>query len=260
MRLVFLGTGTSHGIPVVGCSCPVCTSTDPRNKRTRASVWIEITKPSQELSLIIDTATEFRLQAVRERINHLDAVLLTHAHADHLHGLDDIRPLCRKKPIPVYGTEHTLQELRQRFSYIFHPKQEGGGLPRLELRTVEGYIPFQVEGIHVLPLPVKHGELDILGYRIGNLAYITDCSAIPSRTMEQLENLEVLVLDALRKKPHPTHFSISEALEVIQILRPKQAFFTHLCHDVEHNEIKKELPRGVAPSYDGLELDLEDPS
>ncbi|MFQ3620483.1 MAG: MBL fold metallo-hydrolase [Spirochaetales bacterium] len=257
MRLVFLGTGTSHGIPVVGCSCRVCTSSDLRNKRTRASAWI-LTN-SLPRSILIDTATEFRLQAIRAGIKHLDALLLTHSHADHLHGLDDLRPLTHTNPIEVYGTKDTLEELARRFNYIFHPRQKGGGVPNITLHTISPPSPFNLRGIQVQPIPVKHGKLDILGYRIGNLAYITDCSFIPKESFPLLKGLEVLVLGALRKSPHPTHFSIGEALKVMDQIQPKEGYFTHLCHEIDHEEIKKELPSWVAPAFDGLELDLSDP-
>ena len=260
MRVIFLGTGTSHGIPVVGCDCPVCTSKDEHNRRTRASVWIQIETGDGVRSIVIDTATEFRLQAVRAGLSRLDAILLTHPHADHLHGLDDVRPLCNHEhPIPVYGAEDTLKELSRRFDYIFHPRQKGGGVPNLVLRTITGGVLFKIQGIPILPVTVKHGKLEILGYRIGRFAYITDCSFIPEETYPLLVGLDVLVLGALRRRPHPTHFSIPEALEVVERINPQMTYLTHLCHEVEHEEIKKELPAGVAPSFDGLELDLEDP-
>jgi len=256
MRVIFLGTGTSHGIPVVGCDCPVCTSTDEHNRRTRASIWIQ----AKLGSIVIDTATEFRLQAVRAGLKHLDAILLTHPHADHLHGLDDVRPLCKEEnPIPVFGSELTLEELSRRFDYIFHPRQKGGGVPNLSLKTISGGTPFRIHGIPIVPFTVKHGKLDILGYRIGTFAYITDCSFIPEQTFPLLEGLKILVLGALRKRPHPTHFSIPEALKVVERVKPQMTYLTHLCHEVDHEAIKKELPEWVAPSFDGLVLDLEDP-
>ncbi len=261
MRITFLGTGTSHGIPVVGCACPVCTSSDEHNRRTRASIWIRIETGEACRSILIDTATEFRLQAVRAGLNHLDAILLTHPHADHLHGLDDVRPLCSPEhPIPVFGSKETLRELSRRFDYIFHPRQKGGGVPNLTLNTILAGKPFWIHGIPILPFSVKHGKLDILGYRIGSFAYITDCSFIPEATYPLLEGLEVLVLGALRKRPHPTHFSIQEALKAAERLKPQRVYLTHLCHEVEHEAIKKELPPWVVPSFDGLELDLADPS
>ncbi len=270
MRVTFLGTGTSHGIPVVGCNCSVCTSNNEYNRRTRASIWIQVTNqdrrnrdckiPIEYLSIVVDTATEFRLQAVRAGLKHLDAILLTHPHADHLHGLDDVRPLCTEgHPIPVFGSDDALRELSRRFDYIFHPRQKGGGVPNLSLHTITGGAPFQIHGIPILPFRVKHGKLDILGYRIGGFAYITDCSFIPEETYPFLEHLEVLVLGALRNRPHPTHFSIGEALEAIERIKPRMTYLTHLCHEVDHETIKKELPPWVAPSFDGLVLDLEDP-
>ncbi|GAB4367369.1 MAG: MBL fold metallo-hydrolase [Spirochaetales bacterium] len=260
MRVIFLGTGTSHGIPVVGCRCHVCTSFDEHNRRTRASIWIQIGTTDRMWSIVIDTATEFRLQAVREGLSHLDAILLTHPHADHLHGLDDVRPLSsRDAPIPVFGSEETLEELSRRFDYIFHPRQKGGGVPNLTLQAITGGIPFSIQEITILPLLVKHGKLDILGYRIGKFAYITDCSFIPERTFPLLEGLDVLVLGSLRKRPHPTHFSIEEALNVAHRVSPRMTYLTHLCHEIDHEALKKELPSWAAPSFDGLQLDLEDP-
>lgn len=260
MRVIFLGTGTSHGIPVVGCDCSVCTSENEHNRRTRASIWIQTDTNEGLRSIVIDTATEFRIQAVRSGLKHLDAILLTHPHADHLHGLDDVRPLSdHGHSIPVFGTDETLKELSRRFDYIFHPRQKGGGVPNLTLKVITSGIPFHFHGIPLLPFTVKHGKLDILGYRIGNFAYTTDCSFIPEEAYPLLEGLEVLVLGALRKRPSPTHFSIQEALEAGERVKPKMMYLTHFCHEVEHEAIKKELPSWVAPSFDGLVLDLEDP-
>ncbi len=248
MRLTFLGTGTSHGIPVVGCGCPVCRSRDPRNGRTRASVLVR----TKGVSLLIDTATEFRLQALREGIRSTDAILFTHAHADHLHGLDDIRPLCGSAPIPVYGSSNTLEEIRRRFDYIFHPRRKGGGIPRIDTFAVEGGRPFSAAGVSVTPVPVRHGGLSVFGYRIGGMAYLTDCSEIPESSFPLLEDLDLLVLGALRYRSHETHFSVPEALAAIERISPRRALLTHFCHDIDHGTLKKELPRGVAPSYDGL--------
>jgi phosphoribosyl 1,2-cyclic phosphate phosphodiesterase len=252
MEIIFLGTGTSHGIPVVGCGCGVCKSTDRKNKRTRASLLVR----ESGRSILIDTATEFRIQAVRENITSLDAVLYTHPHADHLHGLDDIRPLTQERIVPLYGNRETIEEIKVRFGYIFSYKQLGGGVPRIEFHEVSSKV-FYAAGVPVLPVPIKHGVLDILGYRIGNMAYLTDCSGIPEGSYPLLADLDLLVLGALRYRPHGTHFSVKEALHEIDRIKPKRALLTHFCHDIDHGEIKKELPRGVAPSYDGLRVALD---
>lgn len=252
MEIVFLGSGTSHGIPTIACACPVCTSENPKNNRTRASVWIR----TGGRSLLIDTSTDFRIQAIREKITKLDVILFTHAHADHLHGLDDIRPLCWDKRIPVYGNSPTLSEIRRRFSYIFEDTQRGGGKPKIDLMEL-GETAEDIGGVRVQPIPIKHGSLDILGFRIGDFAYLTDCSEIPSESYDLLHDLDTLVIGALRDRPHETHFSVSQALAEVEKLRPARTYFTHLCHNLEHEELKSRLPSGVEPAFDGLILKLE---
>ncbi|MDR1626768.1 MAG: MBL fold metallo-hydrolase [Spirochaetia bacterium] len=252
MTVTFLGTGTSHGIPVAGCACPVCLSPDSRNKRTRASLLVE----EAGRLILIDTATELRLQAIREGIKTIDAVLYTHAHADHVHGIDDLRIFCYRGPIPVYGSPGILREIKHRFDYIFRPpRQQGGGIPRLRMYPAARPV-FTACGVPVTPIPIKHGSLTIYGYRIGDMAYLTDCSHIPDASRPLLENLRVLILGALRSRPHPTHFCIEEALAEIRRIGPRQAYLTHFCHDIDHETIKKELPPGTAPSYDGLKVSL----
>jgi phosphoribosyl 1,2-cyclic phosphate phosphodiesterase len=259
MEITFLGTGTSYGVPMVGCTCPVCTSPDPRNTRSRCSVFLKVGRPSGEspLAILIDTATEFRLQAIRARIRGIDAVLFTHAHADHIHGLDDIRPFTRERPIPVYGNEGTMGELRERFSYIFRETQIGGGKPKIDLKVVGGE-PFQIDGVTVTPVPVKHGRLDILGWRIGRLAYLTDVSAIPEASFALLDGLDMLVLDAVQRRPMSTHFTVDEALAAARKTGAARVFLTHFSHEIDHAQIKKELPDWAAPSYDGLVVTLDD--
>jgi len=252
MKLTFLGTGTSHGIPVVGCQCRVCKMRDTRNERTRASVFFEVNGKT----ILIDTATEFRLQAIREGIRRIDACLLTHDHADHLHGIDDLRPLC-KPPIAVHAAPDVLAEVRRRFDYIFMDHAEGGGTPVLELVPIKQ--AFQAAGIGVTPIPLMHGSKRVLGFRIGKVAYCTDCSAIPETSRPLLENLDTLVIDGLRMERHSTHFSIPETLREIAGLRPRQAYLTHLCHAVEHDELSHSLPANVFVAYDGLCLELADP-
>jgi phosphoribosyl 1,2-cyclic phosphate phosphodiesterase len=252
MRITFLGTGTSHGVPALGCGCAVCRSKNKKNKRSRASLLVE----TGGRTILIDTAPDLRLQALREGIRTIDAVLYTHTHADHLHGIDDLRAFSHEKPIPVYGAPRALAEIRQRFSYIFEPPaQQAGGIPRLVLNPVDGG-GFFACGVPVSAIAIKHGEADIYGYRIGDMAYLTDCSRIPESSRALLDGLELLIIDALRHAPHPTHFSIAQALEEIRRIGPRKAILTHFSHEVEHRAIKKELPPGVAPSYDGLSLRL----
>ena len=269
MRLTFLGTGTSHGIPVIGCACAVCKSGNQKNKRTRASVWIE----SGTASILIDTATEFRLQAVREGISKVDCVFLTHSHADHIHGIDDLRPLSRYNPIPVYGNPETISDVKKRFSYINADEGSGGGKPRLEFNEIKdeeltvqtgpadgnpghGSNKNTENRIIIRPVKIKHGNDDILGYRIGNLAYLTDCSYIPPESFEVLEGVEILIIDALRYKPHPTHFSVDQALEMIEKTGCREAYLTHMCHNIEHEALEKELPLHVRPAWDGLKINF----
>ncbi len=252
-KVSILGSGTSHGIPVIGCGCRVCTSEDPRNRRTRAGIMLQ---SGDGTTVLIDTATEFRLQAVREGITRVDAVFYTHAHADHVHGLDDLRPLGRRGAIPLYGSAPTVDEIRQRFSYIFSRSQEGGGKPNVHLTEIKAAEPVSAGPFTLIPVPVLHGNLEVFGYRIGDFAYLTDCSAIPEASYPLLEGVRFLVIDALRAKPHPTHFSFDEAIREVRRISPEKAWFTHLSHDSEHGELSALLPEGIEPARDGLTFDI----
>jgi phosphoribosyl 1,2-cyclic phosphate phosphodiesterase len=253
MRVTVLGSGTSHGVPMIGCECAVCMSTDPRDKRTRPSIVVELPTGT----ILVDTAPELRLQAVAHKVRRVDAVLFTHTHADHVHGIDDLRAYNARQrgAIPLYGSPASMEDIRVRFDYIFAQSYLGGGLPLLDLHPVEG--PFAVLGHTVVPVVVLHGQLPVYGYRFGRFAYVTDCSAIPAPSMALLRDLDVLILDALRHKPHPTHFNIAQALEAIAALQPRQAFLTHLTHDVSHRRVAGELPEGVELAYDGLVFEVE---
>lgn len=252
MTLTFLGTGTSHGVPMIGCDCPVCASTDPRNCRTRSSALIEV----GGASLLIDTCPELRLQSIRENIRRVDAVLYTHAHADHLFGLDDVRRFndLSRSVIACYGSKDTLRTIRRAFEYVFVPTQQGGGKPQLELIEVNG--PFETHGVRVVPISVLHGRLPVLGYRIGDLAYVTDVSDIPESSEALLAGLDTLVLGVLRIEPHETHFSLDQGLAVVEKLHPRRAFFTHVSHRLDHDKTNLSLPANVAFAYDGLKIDI----
>jgi len=262
MQLTFLGTGTSHGVPVIGCKCEVCTSNYKKNNRTRSSVWIE----TGNSSFVIDIATEFRIQALREKIDKIDFVLLTHSHADHVHGIDDLRSLTRAGTLPVYGNSQTISDVTTRFNYITQNTGYTGEKPKLSFIPIDENNRISTDGklLHndtdlikkssndIIPIPVKHGSYDIFGYKIGNLAYITDCSFISEKSMQMLENIEILIIGALRYRQHSSHFSIEEALKIINMCGCKKAFLTHFCHDIDHKKLEKELPANVKPSYDGL--------
>jgi phosphoribosyl 1,2-cyclic phosphate phosphodiesterase len=241
MKLVVLGSGTSHGIPVVACDCPVCRSEDPRDKRMRASLYI---KGERGERVVIDTGPEFRLQAIRAGIHRLDAVFLTHSHADHIHGLDDLRPLCYEQPLPVYGNFPTLKELRERFSYVFKQTQQGGGKPRITLMAAQD--PVKIGGLIFTPVPIKHGVLDILGWKISQqegdqrepAVYLTDVSHIPQTSLDLIQGPAALFIGGLRARPHETHFTFDQALETAQRLGAKQTYLTHICHEHSHRDIE----------------------
>jgi phosphoribosyl 1,2-cyclic phosphate phosphodiesterase len=258
MRIRFLGTGTSHGIPVIGCECPVCTSENPKNRRLRSSILIE----SGERRVVVDTTPEFRLQALAAGLKTLDAVLFTHAHADHIFGLDDVRIFNWRTgtPMPIYGSSETLETVRSRFIYVFQSGQEGGGKPKLDLTPVEG--PFQAAGLHVTPLTVMHGALPVTAFRIQErpdgpaVVYATDCNAIPEETLAQMDDLDLLILDALGKNRHPTHFSLEQAVDIARHLAPRRTLFTHISHGLEHEETNASLPEGMALAFDGQTLEI----
>jgi phosphoribosyl 1,2-cyclic phosphate phosphodiesterase len=252
LAVTILGSGTSHGVPMVGCHCPVCTSGDPHDQRTRPSILIDV----DGHKVLVDTAPELRLQMVAAGIDLAEAVLLTHGHADHLHGIDDVRRFNEQlgRPIPVYGTPALLADVQARFPYIFAHSQSGGGIPSLELRPIEG--PFELFGRMFTPVPVWHGETPVTAFRVGDFAYVTDTNGIPESSRALLQNLDTLVLDALRHEPHPTHFNFQQATEMVKLLGPKRAFFTHLTHSISHAAVGRELPEGIALAYDGLRLEV----
>ncbi|MBE3134428.1 MAG: MBL fold metallo-hydrolase [Acidobacteria bacterium] len=252
-RVTFLGTGTSHGVPAIGCGCVTCRSTDPRDRRWRPSILIEIDGGA---TILVDTSPDLRAQALAFGFTRIDAILFTHAHADHLLGLDDIRRFndLQGAPIPCYGNRRTLKEIRRTFAYAFRPGPYGGGIPRVNLFPVEG--AFSLAGVEIVPVPVMHGTEQILGFRFGPFAYLTDCSAIPEASRALLDGVRHLAIDALRERPHPTHFSLSEALEFIGQLKPAHAWLTHICHDLGHAATSARLPVGVELAYDGLRVEV----
>ena len=253
LRLTFLGTGTSMGVPTLSCQCRVCRSTDPRDHRTRPSVLLEW----DGRAVVIDTAPDFRQQALRVGLRRVDAVLFTHSHADHLLGLDDLRPFnFRQGNIPVYANSATQEAIRRTFSYIFEGATANSSAPQIELRDITG--PFELFGRRFVPLPVPHGEMEVLGFCFGRAAYLTDFSAIPEAVKPELHNLDLLVLDALRDLPHPNHSTVEQSLALVRQLKPRQAYFTHIAHDLGHEETNRRLPAGVELAYDGLVAEVED--
>ena len=253
MRLTFLGTGTSTGVPSIGCDCETCLSDDPRDKRLRVSVLIE----HRDKKILVDTSIGFRQQALRAKISHLDAILITHCHVDHVFGLDDIRPLnFRHGAMGVYANEVAWKDLRRIFKYIFEPTHFGGGLPQLIPHTVQPNARFSIgEDLEVTPLEVIHGKLPVIAYRFNDFAYATDLKMIPPESMEELRDLDVLVLDCVRMKPHSTHLCLEEALAIIADLAPKKAFLTHLNHDILYERDSHLLPDNVHFAYDQLVVD-----
>ncbi len=251
MRVTFLGSGTSGGVPVINCSCSVCRSLNPKNKRLRSSILIE----TGGVTILIDTSPDLRQQLLRRPVERLDAVLYTHAHADHIFGLDELRRFnyLQKERIPAYANQSTAQTLRSIFHYAFQPGALKPGVPNLSLKIIDGV--FDIGGVKIIPLPLLHGDQEILGFRIGKFAYCTDVSRIPEASFKLLQGLDILALDALREKPHPTHFSLEQALEQAARIKAKKTWFTHISHILDEDRHGQNLPDGYAFAYDGLELE-----
>lgn len=254
LTLTVLGSGTSVGVPTIGCNCKVCTSDDPRDRRLRPSVCVRW----DGHTVMIDTGPDFRQQALTHGITHIDAVLYTHAHADHILGIDDLRPFNfhQKEPIPIYAAASAMDVIRHVFSYIFHDGPTQSSRPKIRPHTFDGS-PISVAGLGFLPIPVHHGNGECHGFRFGRNAYLTDHSEIPEESIPLLEGLDVLFLDALRYKPHPTHSTIDASLKTVDRLKPRLTYFTHISHDLLHERAESLLPPHVRLAYDGLELELE---
>ena len=253
MKVTLLGTGTSTGIPVIGCECKVCTSADPKNKRSRASCFIE----TEGKNFLIDTSTDFREQVLKNNIKRIDAVLFTHAHADHIHGIDDLRCFnyLQKEEIPVYIDDVSYDKMNKYFDYIFCNCDESlGFIPRLIRKPLAAVM--EIKGIQVNAFPMQHGKGITYGYRMNNIAYCTDVKSIPETSQAYLENLDLLILDSLRFKPHPTHMNMEESLALVQKVKPKHTVFIHMTHDIDHDVVNRELPAGVELGYDGMKLDI----
>jgi phosphoribosyl 1,2-cyclic phosphate phosphodiesterase len=266
LKVTVLGSGTSQGVPAIGCDCAVCRSTDPRDRRTRPSILIELQDNGSRApfaqnvrSILIDTSTDLRAQALANDIRRIDAILFTHGHADHVLGLDETRRYnqMQKTPIGCYANAGTVADLRRMFSYVFSgPRQVGGGVPQLRLFSIGG--AFTMGGAEIVPVPLWHGELPVLGFRLGSFAYMTDCNRIPDESWPLLEGVHLVIIDALRERPHPTHFNVAEALAVVSRIGAERAYFTHICHDLPHAATCARLPEGVQLAYDGLVLEIND--
>ena len=251
--LTFLGTGTSTGVPMIGCRCKVCLSDNVKDSRLRSSVWVR----AGSKSILVDTSTDLREQALRAGIEHVNAVLYTHHHADHVHGIDELRSFnfLQNEDIPLFGNAVTMQRLESMFGYIFNGEPyEGGGIPKLEINIIEA--PFTVGDVKIIPVPVMHGSLEVYGYRVNDTAYVTDCSKIPDSSTPLLDQLDTLILGALGLPYHATHFTLEKALEAIEILKPKHAYLTHLNHNLGHETTGSALPDGVQLAWDGLTIDI----
>jgi phosphoribosyl 1,2-cyclic phosphate phosphodiesterase len=251
LKITVLGSGTSVGVPTIGCHCSVCSSTDPRDNRLRPSILISY----DGHNVLIDTTPDFRTQALRAGIDRLDAVIFTHSHADHIMGLDDVRPFNfrQRGQIPIFAAPDTMASIHRCFQYIFDGVRKESQIPQLDARLIHG-AAFDLFGLEFLPVPIVHGHQTIYGFRFGAAAYLTDHSDIPESSMEQLRGLDVLFLDALRYKPHPTHSTVDRSVKTVEKLAPRRAFFTHICHDLGHERAESLLPPHIRLAYDGLEI------
>ena len=256
VKITVLGSGTSVGVPTIGCHCAVCSSQDPRDNRLRPSILISY----GGRNVLVDTTPDFRQQALRARIERLDAILFTHSHADHLMGLDDVRPFNfrQRTNIPFYADEKTMEAVRRAFRYIFDRSEQQSSVPQLEPHLLDGKA-FDLFGLEFRPVPILHGNAWVQGFRFGNAAYLTDHSDIPESSCDRLRDLDVLFLDALRHKPHPTHSTVERSIETVHKLAPHRAFFTHICHDLAHADTESSLPPHIRLAYDGLEILVEEP-
>lgn len=254
LRIVFLGTGTSIGVPIISCDCEVCASVNPKDKRLRTSAMLSY----RDKNIVIDCGPDFRMQMLNAHVQNLEAILLTHEHRDHIAGLDDVRAFnyIKKRSVKLFLSDRVLKSVQIEFPYIFDPGDYQGG-PKLDLHFIENKA-FQIAGLSVIPLPVLHGDMPVYGFRIGDFSYITDANFIPEETMEKIKGSKVLVLNALRKRKHPTHFCLSEALDIIEKVKPEKAYLTHLGHYIGlHNEVNLTLPPHVELAYDGLQIELD---
>ncbi len=256
MKLTILGCGTSTGVPVIGCGCKVCTSTEVRNRRLRSSVFIEVLDACGVLrNILVDTSVDLRIQALRAGFTRIDSVIFTHPHADHIHGIDDLRifNVIQKSSIPCYGDGATLGRVKLLFGYIFNEDKKDGWKPQLSLSTIDG--PFDLFGLTITPINIQHGNNMIYGYRFGDVAYLTDCSGVPTESLELLRGLKVLVLGALRKNPHFSHLSLDQAIELAEKLKADRTIFTHLSHGLDYAKDAHLLPAGIEFAYDGMEIE-----
>lgn len=253
MKITFLGTGTSQGVPLIACTCEVCTSEDPRDKRLRTSILVEC----EGISIVVDTGPDFRQQMLREKVKKLDAVVFTHEHKDHIAGLDDIRAFnfILKRKIDVYASDRVQDAIRREFAYIFSDTKYPG-IPEIELHTIQNK-PFEIQGIPIIPIEVLHYKLSVFAFRFGDFVYITDANAISQQEKKKIVGCKILVINALRRQAHVSHFTLQEALDLIAELKPEKAYLTHISHQLgKHSNIEKELPNGVFQAYDGLQIQL----
>lgn len=252
ISLLVLGSGTSTGVPMIGCECNTCTSNDPKDQRSRASVLFTWREDTVERSVLVDTSTDLRQQALNTGMSLIDAVLFTHPHADHIHGIDELRSFnfLQKNSIPCFGSPYTLSRIKKMFDYIFDGSPQLSAIPKITLNSMEG--EFELFGRKIIPLPAKHGEMEVFGYRVGSVAYLTDCNFIPDTTLEKMQNLSLLVIGAVQTAYHATHFNIDQAVEVSRAVNAGKTYITHLNHNIRHSEQAGKLPANVQLAYDGL--------